>query len=192
MDDFESFSHGLISSKLWLCEELEKVIVDRNSETNVVHILGCWTNILAFMLNVRHAKLYTQIFGYDICKESLNIAKRINDCWIHQSPLVHNIEQDANTLTYDLHHSNLVIVNTSTEHFTSDKWFNNIPNKSIVCLQSSDVEISDPPWNIIKPNRSLNNFKERFKLSIEFFSGEKIIDYGDELKFKRFMYIGLK
>ena len=70
MNPFESFSHGLVTSKLWLCEELEKAI--GNKEFPILNILGCWDNLLAFMLIIRKPKYYKIINGYDLSDESIN------------------------------------------------------------------------------------------------------------------------
>jgi hypothetical protein len=193
-NNYDSFNHGLITSKLWLCEKLEPYIKKRNSDVNVVHVLGCWTNILSFMLIVRNPKLYTQLYGYDIDEEAIKVANKITNTWQFECPFVYNNCVDANYLTYNLHYSNLVIINTSVEHFNKNTWYDNIPNESLVCLQSSDVTETADPWNIVNPNRSIEELSCKFKLKKILYSGEKLIEYKlpKLFSYKRFMLIGFK
>ena len=48
--NYDAFSHGLVTSKLWLCEELENVIHNNNVKNPALNILGSWNNLLALML----------------------------------------------------------------------------------------------------------------------------------------------
>jgi len=73
--DYTSFSHGQVSSKLWLCAELETYIpVDAR-----VAILGSWYNVLSFMLLTRNASRYQRILGIDKDPGTKEIADRITD-----------------------------------------------------------------------------------------------------------------
>ena len=60
-DTHESFYHGLVKSKLWLCEELETAIYRECLSKPSLHILGCWDNLLAFMLLTRKPEFYNKI-----------------------------------------------------------------------------------------------------------------------------------
>jgi hypothetical protein len=95
--------------------------------------------------------------------------------------------QDARTFDYT--EFNLV-VNCSVEHMSSD-WFNNIPEKTIVCIQSSNVTDTAYPWYISNPNPDQETLAKKYPLSQTLFSGEKEFDYGS-WGYKRFMLIGVK
>ena len=76
-DTHESFYHGLIKSKLWLCEVLETTIYRECLTKPSLHILGCWDNLLAFMLLTRKPTFYNTVHGYDINPEAISNAKLI-------------------------------------------------------------------------------------------------------------------
>jgi hypothetical protein len=48
MINFDSFSHGQVKSKIWLCENLERLLPDNAK----VLTLGSWVNILGFMIDI--------------------------------------------------------------------------------------------------------------------------------------------
>ena len=75
--------------------------------------------------------------------------------------IIRNVCADANT--YNLQGHN-VVINCSTEHM-SDGWFNNIDPNALVCIQSSDVDISfEEPWLVTNPVESLEKFAQRFPM----------------------------
>jgi len=184
--DYTSFSHGQVSSKLWLCAELETYIpVDAR-----VAILGSWYNVLSFMLLTRNASRYQRILGIDKDPGTKEIADRITDAWrIGSDPIITNIIADANE--YDLSPYD-VVVNCSPEHMESNQWFENIEEGTIVCIQSSNVTVSDDDiWKCVNPNRSLGQLKAKYPLSQYLFCDLKEIRYRDS-GYDRFMIIGIK
>jgi hypothetical protein len=48
--NLDSFSHGQIASKLWLCDHIEQYVTDNSR----VAIVGSWYNVLAFMMLTRN------------------------------------------------------------------------------------------------------------------------------------------
>ena len=78
--DWDSFSHGQIQSKLWLCQELERHL-PQNAR---VAILGSWHNVLAFMLLTRGADRYQTIVGIDLDKKVQKVADKLLLMLIHQ------------------------------------------------------------------------------------------------------------
>ena len=74
MNNLESFYHGLVVSKLWLCEELER---NCNSYKPNIKILGSWHNLMAFMLIIRRPNGYSKIDGYDMDIDAINVANQI-------------------------------------------------------------------------------------------------------------------
>lgn len=184
---YESFQHGLVSSKLWLCEELEKHIGSHAT----VHILGSWTNLLSFMMIVRKPHFYKEFHGYDIDVESTEIADKICDTWKHESPKVYNHTINVDTINFSDFDESSIFINTSTEHMENDVWFDNIPKNRLVCVQSSDVSIIEHPWYIKQVAKDLDSFKNRFDFDTVLYAGTKRIQYTD-WGFNRFMVIGIK
>jgi hypothetical protein len=186
--DFSAFSHGQIHSKLWLCEELEKHIKKPISAV----ILGCWYNVLGFLMLARHQELYTSITGIDCVDGHIQYANKINDAWIINSDKLKTFCADINLVTFE---DVDCIICTSTEDVLKTDWFNNIPKNTLVCLQSTNLTAEDVAeyrnWDILNANRTLKEFKNKFPLSKVLFEGTKTFDY-PTLKYKRFMLIGKK
>ena len=66
MDPYQSFSHSLINSKLWLCDSLETAIDNEHIRNPIVNILASWDSLLAFMMAVRRPNFYGMFNTYDI------------------------------------------------------------------------------------------------------------------------------
>ena len=182
--DSLSFSHGQTQSKLWLCEKLEPFLPDNA----VVIILGCWYNLLGFMLLTRNKEQYQHILGVDIAPEAITGANTLcQGFMIGDDTQLRNECGNANTFNLQGHQ---VVINCSTEHM-SDDWFYNIDPNALVCVQSSDVNISDEPWLITNPVDSLDKFTQRFPLREILLLEEVHFNY-DSSSYKRFMLIGRK
>lgn len=182
--NLDAFSHGQTLSKIWLCEQLEPHVPNNTRAA----ILGSWYNVLAFMMLTRRSDLYQYILGIDIDPLATDIAERICDAWrFGCDKKVANITHDAGTFTYDEFN---LIINCSVEHMKSD-WFDRVPTGAIVCIQSSDVTMTEFPWLITNPNPDQDTLAKKYPLSQTLFSGEKEFNYGN-WGYKRFMLIGIK
>ena len=186
----ESFYHGLIKSKLWLCEELETAIYRECLTKPSLHILGCWDNLLAFMLLTRKPTFYNTVYGYDINPEAIFNANKVCDMWKYESPKVHNYIQDVNDYDYSLH-ANGIFINCSIDQMDSNNWYNSVPKGSLVCIQTTNMKDPDFPWFIKQTTNSLDELVDRFKLSKLLYSGVKNIPYATN-GYKRYMIIGTK
>lgn len=182
--DFDSFSHGQVSSKLWLCEELEPFMPEG---TNIT-ILGSWHNVLGFMLSVRKPNYYKTILGVDVDPEVIRVADKITNAWSFGSNMIRNICENANDLEF---HKEEVIINCSAEHFDTSDWFEKIPEGTLICIQSSDVTTPESPWFITHPSENIEVFKERYPVTETLFLDTMDIQY-DSWGYKRFMLIGRK
>lgn len=184
--NFESFNHGQIQSKIWLCEKLEFLLPEHPS----VLILGSWHNILGFIMLARQPKRYAFITGIDIDPEAKPIADKICEAWTMSDTVkLKNLTEDANETKF-MHYN--VVINCSVEHMENNGWFDKIEKNALVCIQSSDLpENFDPVWKITNPNLTLDILKEKYPLSQTLYSGEKQIQY-ENWGYKRFMIIGIK
>jgi hypothetical protein len=183
--NWDSFSHGQIQSKIWLCEQLEPYIPKKARTA----ILGSWYNVMGFMLLTRQPDLYQLIVGVDIDPAVKPIAEKINNGWIVEKNIIKNITSDVND--FNLQSFNLVI-NCSPEHMENNQWFKNIVPGTTVCIQSSNVVVGDDEvWKCVNPNRSLEELTAKYPLSTHLFSDTKEIRY-DDSGYDRFMLIGIK
>jgi hypothetical protein len=183
--DFDSFSHGQIASKLWLCEELEKFLAPRRK----IMILGSWHNVLGFMMAVRKPDYYSNILGIDIDNNSIEIANKITDAWrFNDVTTIENICDNANNIDFPNDSS---IINCSPEHFEDTSWFDNMPNGTHLCIQSSSMTDTEHPWYIRQPTPNIETFTEKYPMSKIQYIGARKIEY-DDWGYSRFMVIGFK
>lgn len=179
----DSFSHGQIKSKLWLCEEIEQHIPYGNS----LLILGAWVNVLGFMLMTRKPKHYSHVRGIDIDKSSVETANKICSYWYIEG-IQRTTVDDANT--FDMRGFN-VVINCSSEHMQNTQWFNNITQGTLVCIQSSNIVDDNEPWLVTNPSPTFESFMKKYPLTDIKFAGTLPIRYKD-WGYDRYMIIGIK
>lgn len=189
-DTHESFYHGLIKSKLWLCEELETAIYRECISKPTLHILGCWDNLLAFMLLTRNPTFYYEVHGYDINPEAISNANKVCDMWKYESPKVYNHVQDVNNYDYSTC-INSIFINCSIDQMDSNNWYNSVPKGRLVCIQTTNMKEPDFPWFIKQTTDNLDELVDRFELSNLIYSGTESMPYGTG-DYKRYMIIGRK
>jgi hypothetical protein len=191
MDEYiDCFKQGPVVSKLWLCEQLEKILVDLNYTNPTVHILGGWVNVLGFMFQVRKPNYYKSINSYDMDSESTRLSDQLCDAWRFGDSLVNNRTVDATTLEFD-NVGELVFTNCSVDQFEGTSWYDNIPIGSVVCLQTTTLPILNSPWHISQETKDMDEFKDRYKLTTILYQGEKEFPISDTT-FTRLMLIGIK
>jgi hypothetical protein len=189
-DTHESFYHGLIKSKLWLCEELETAIYRECLIKPSLHILGCWDNLLAFMLLTRKPTFYNTVHGYDINPEAISNANKVCDTWKYEYPKVYNHVQDVNN--YDFSNNiNSIFINCSIDQMDNNNWYASVPKGSLVCIQTTNVKDSEFPWFIKQTTDSLDELIDRFNLNNVLYSGVQKLPYRTS-DYTRYMIIGTK
>lgn len=176
----DAFSSGQITSKLWLCEELEKL----NWSSSLTCIYGGWYGITAFLLLSRGKFEVEKIRSLDVDPSCESVADMINENWVCRDWKFKAFTQDCNN--YHGQYGDLII-NTSTEHFESMDWFNNIPDGTRVILQGNNMPHDDHHIH----TSTLTEFIEHYPLTGLMYSGSKEIVYPD-WKFTRYMIIGYK
>jgi len=185
--DKDAFASGQILSKLWLAETLEKVVEYGNFEQELKILnIGGWYGILHFILKSRNKLKIRSYRSLDIDTSSCEIADSINETWVWQNWKFKSINEDANIFKYSSEEFNIVI-NTSVEHIPSKIWFDNIPDKTLVVLQSNNMSHDDHVHN----HDSLESFVKEFPLTEILYHGQKMFQYDNE-HFIRFMLIGIK
>jgi hypothetical protein len=178
--DKDAFSSGQIGSKIWLCKELERL----KWLSRMTYIYGGWHGILGFLLLSRGVFEVNSIRSLDVDSACESIADTINENWVWQEWKFKAFTQDCNT--FDAVYGDLII-NTSTEHFISKQWFDNIPIGTRVILQGNNMPHADHHVH----SETLENFVKEYPLSDTVFTGQKEFVYPD-WSFKRYMLIGVK
>lgn len=180
--DKDAFSSGQIGSKIWLCENLEKVY----SGIENILVLGGWLGLTSFLLLSRGNLEIKQIKSLDIDPTCEPLADALNENWKWQDWKFKAYTHDCNKKHEFIDWADLII-NTSTEHFDSLDWWENIPKNKLVALQGADMDHAD---HIFKFS-NLNDFCHTFKMQSVDYVGENEFKYPD-WSFKRFMIIGTK
>jgi hypothetical protein len=178
--DKDAFSSGQIGSKIWLCEELEKL----EWSSNLTYIYAGWYGITSFLLLSRGKFQVDKIRSLDIDPSCAAVADMINENWVYRDWQFKAHTKDCNTLVpanVDL------IINSSTEHFESMDWWNNIPRGTTVVLQGNNMIHSDHHIH----STCLKEFTAQFPMTEELYAGEKQFVYPD-WQFTRYMLIGIK
>lgn len=176
----DAFSSGQIGSKIWACEELEKL----DWQSSLTYIYGGWYGIMAFLLLSRGKFKVDKIRSLDVDPNCQPVADMINENWVWQEWKFKAFTQDCNN--YEGQFGDLII-NTSTEHFESMDWFDRIPKGTRVVLQGNNMPHEDHHIH----TDTLGNFIDQFPVSTILYTGQKEFVY-PTWKFTRFMLIGVK
>ncbi len=178
----DAFSSGQISSKLWLCEEVEKLF-DRIDQ---IWIYGGWYGTTSFLLKSRNNIQINKIRSWDIDPDCERKADMLNENWVWQEWAFKAYTGDCNELQPAVSCPDMII-NTSTEHFDKLDWWHNIPKGMIVVLQGNNMLHEDHCVDF----DCLDTFKKTFPLSETYFAGQLDFKY-DTGGFSRYMVIGKK
>jgi hypothetical protein len=175
----DAFSHGQITSKLWLCQELEQLAWT----SNYTHVYGGWHGLVSFLLLSREKFQVNRIESFDMDPGCEAIANLINENWLKQGKF--------NAYTEDCNMPMLgtpdLVINTSTEHFSSLAWFDKIPKGTRVALQGNNM----PHAEHVVHSNSLTDFVNQFKLADVAYSGSRDFKY-PTWSFTRYMILGTR
>lgn len=137
----ESFWKGQLKSKVWLIEQLVSCTNNNGNKKIVIH--GGWNGVLASLLFNSSISI-DHITNVDIDAETIGPASDICKRQEIDGKFVH-IVQDMEHYVY--HDTPDIVINTSTEHITGDKynnWLSRVPPESLVVLQNNNYfEISE-------------------------------------------------
>lgn len=183
--DVDAFSAGQIESKIWAARELEKIVKEANMPPLRIAILGGWYALLHFILKARENIEIEYCRSYDIDQVACLNANFINNSWEIKDWQFRSYPRDANLVSYD-DQINLVI-NTSTEHFSLERWFEIIPNNTLCLLQGNDLELDD---HVARPN-NLDHFKQLWPLHKVLYEGSLHFNFAEN-SYTRYMTIGFK
>lgn len=193
--DIDCFSRGQLYSKLWLVQELKKLDLD----LGIVFLCAGWYATLATMLFESGIKI-DKIRSFDNDESCVRIAEIFNKPWIVDGWKFKAITEDImnidyNEHTYRVHRSNRTecmltdvpntVINTSCEHIKEfNKWYNKIPEGTLLILQSNNFDEVEEHVNCV---RDAEKFSMQTPMNNCFFLGELPLD-----KYSRFMKIGIK
>lgn len=176
----DAFSNGQIDSKIWLCEQLEKLF----STIDSIWIYGGWYGLTAFLIKSRNNIGIKTIRSYDLDPKCEKIADMINENWVIKEWQFKAFTEDCN----DLEPKDIdLIINTSTEHFESMDWYYKIPKGTVIAVQGNNMLHEDH----ISHSETLSDFVRLFPVAQTLYTGTKEFKYPN-WSFTRFMLIGIK
>jgi hypothetical protein len=175
----DAFSSGQISSKLWLCDELERT--SWTSEETAIY--GGWYGVTAFLLLSRGQFQVNKIRSFDMDPHCETIADMINENWVWQDWRFKAFTADCNHLDTGAD----LVINTSTEHFENMRWWDNLPYGTRVVLQGNNM----PHEDHVTVTSTLEEFCMQFPVTERLYAGELPFVY-PTWKFTRYMLIGIK
>ena len=184
--DADAFSAGQIESKIWAAEQLELVIKKLDTGPLRMYVLGGWYSLLHFILSVRKNIDIEYCRSVDLDPIVSYNANKINNAWEIKDWKFRAYPFDANDVNYAQEKINCV-VNTSTEHFDNNNWFENIDKGTLVLLQGNDLVIDD---HVSRPD-SLEQFVNLYPVTTLEFSGTMNFQFKN-MSYNRHMIIGIK
>ena len=183
--DQDAVSDGQLQSKLWLLTELAQVRPQLPARVKRIAHLAGWNGLLGFLLCSRQEFSSWNYILIDRDLQALRQARHLNSSWRHLRRYEDRHSDIHSWLPSELTAQDLV-VNTSVEHFSSDRWFDLIPAETVCVLQSTDLVHHEH----VSPVSSLSELRARFPRIEPIFQGERTFDYGP-VRFNRFMLIGV-
>lgn len=170
----DAISDGQILSKLWLIEQLKKVIDSQELKTPLkVAILGGWIGTLSLMMNAWELPL--EIVSIDLDERANRIAEKLN------------YDYSFSTRTCDMYSVDYsefdVIINTSSEHIEDiPGWRKMIPAGKILIVQNNDFLDGEGHVSNVESSHQLRNI---LNLNKVFYEGTREFP-----QYSRFMLIG--
>lgn len=181
--DADAFSSGQISSKLWLCEMLESLDIKTPQK---IWVYGGWYGCASLMLLSRGQLPIDHIRSFDIDPECETVADSLLENWVWKNWTFKALTVDCNLIEFNKECPD-IIINCSTEHFTSKHWWYNIPKHVICVLQSNNMPHHDHHDCV----STLNEFSRKYRMSQPLYQGQLDFNYPN-WQFSRFMIIGRK
>jgi hypothetical protein len=183
----DAFSSGQVSSKLWLCSELENVQFDKPP---IIWIYGGWHAMTAMLLLARQNMPVHYIRSFDVDPDCEAIADTLMENWIWQDWKFKAFTKDCNDLVLDNGEYGAppdIVINTSTEHFHSRAWYDNLPSGTLLALQSNNMPHEDHH----ECHADIDSFSSAYDLNPLLYEGQLDFKY-PSWGFSRYMIIGRK
>ena len=177
MRTMDAFWRGQIASKEWLINEL-KIYKYHTKLWPIIEIHGGWVGTLASLL-FQSDMYISHITSIDIDPSCENIS-----CTMNQIELEAGKFRAVTADMCSYKSTGDIIINTSCEHITQeqyDMWLSNLPEDSLLVLQSNNYKIPEH----VRIAEDLNDFKNQCRLKTILFAGEMELPL-----YKRFMIIG--
>lgn len=192
--DLDAFADGQMGSKLWLCDELERVIESQlpSRPSEYIWVLCGWYALATLLLRVRGRLPIAMVRSFDVDSATTEVANKMHNHWEMREWSFRAFTTDINRLAFSSGEYGpppTLVLNTSCEHLENRNWFDRIPSGCLVAIQSTDMKHADH----VARTESLDAFQHQYTRGFQtiFYTGEKEFRYPNS-QFKRFMMIGTK
>ena len=173
-----SFTPDLVFSKLWLINQLAK-IVDR---VDVMYVLGSWYGNLSLLLRRFPLVTVDKIINIDTNQQFLRTGQQILNQLKYGN--IEHMAKNANDIDYRQLTDRSAVVNTSLTDMSGTEWFENIPPGTLVVLQARDQD----PGNQFD---SVQDIQAKFALDQVLYQGTMTMR-DPQTQYHRFMIIGIR
>ena len=172
-----SLTPDLLTSKVWLCNNLKKL---GRKKFSTIYVLGSWYGAMAVTLDKCGIE-FEKIINVDSDQKHIDISNKL----LSALGLNHQcIQGDANKLKYKHLDKNSLIINTSTNDIEGEQWFDRIPEGTLIAVQSRN-NVDTPKY------QTLRELDQEFFLTDTLFLDELTLK-DPETQYQRFMKIGIK
>lgn len=180
-----SWTRDLVFSKLWLAQQLQQILDDRDIATvPVAYILGSWYGNLSTILR-RAGVSIDRIIDVERNRQWLETGRQLQQHLGLEN--IQSMPADANQIDYRQLGNPGVVINTSLNDVKRDQWFDRIPPGTIVVLQGRDAVPSSAAHVYHSPDEIL----DRYPLDPVLYQGTMELT-DPETDYTRSMVIGLK
>lgn len=164
----EAFWAGQLDSKVWLVQELNKIV---NKKSNV-YIFGGWIGVLASILFQNSTFEISKIRSIDLNPWCESVADTVckpyeMDGWKFKARTA-----DMSIYDYEWEIPPHIVINTSTEHIdqtTYDRWYSKIPYGTLIVAQGNNFFSCNEH---VRCSDSLKMFKQQNYASNPIFHGQ--------------------
>lgn len=172
----DSFSKDLVKSKTWLADELAKI----KTKFDTVYVLGSWYGNMGVILFQERNIKFNRMYNVDVNRASLELGQElVKDFGLD----IQAIQANANYLTYN---KPSLVINTSVNNIENAGWFENIPQGTLVVLQSRN---NDP--QAVNACNSPGELAAQYPLANVLYM-DKLRLTNQHGAYARFMVIGIK
>lgn len=173
-----SFTHDLTTSKVWLLQELSRIL----PRVGTVYVLGSWFGNISLYMALMPFLRYNKVINVERDPKMIEQSRRM---LAHVgAKKVQHMAADANNIDYRQLGDDGVVINTSLTDMPGRAWFDNIPEGTLVVLQARD---HDPGAQF----HGTQDILDKFPLTTVDYQGK--LDLQDpETDYTRFMVIGRK
>lgn len=172
-----SWDKDLVKSKEWLADELARI----DNKFGNVYVLGSWYGNLSIILFKERDIQFNTLYNVDVERTALEQGQALADELGMAN--IKSLHRNANYIEYN---QPSLVINTSVNNMENAGWFDNIPQGTLVVLQSRN---NDP--QALNACNSAQELALQYPLSQVLFQ-DKIRLTNKLGSYARFMVIGVK